>query len=70
LQNSVLKKPKEKEEQMENLVDKKLTWEKPDVTVYGDLASLTQGSPQGTGKNLGFGDDILQVVNAGISSVP
>ncbi len=55
---------------MEKEVEKKLTWEKPDVTVFGDLASLTQGSPQGTGKNLGFGDDILQVVNAGISSVP
>lgn len=55
---------------MENVVDTKLAWEKPDVTVYGDVASLTQGSPQGTGKNLGFGDDILQVVNTGISSIP
>lgn len=56
----------------ENLkqTESKKTWSPPALTVYGNVEELTQGSPQGTRKVLGNGDDILTQINNGISSVP
>ena len=55
---------------MESEKDGKRAWETPSVIVHGDIAELTLGSPNPSMKTLGFGDDILQVINTGISTVP
>ena len=55
---------------MESEKDRKRTWETPSLIVHGDIAELTLGSPNPSVKTLGFGDDILQIVIAGISTVP
>ena len=50
--------------------DSKKTWAPPVLTVYGNVEELTQGSPEGTQKVIGTGDDVLTQVNTGISSFP
>lgn len=55
---------------MEKENNGKRSWETPSLIVHGDIATLTLGSPNPSVKTLGFGDDILQVVNQGISTVP
>ena len=48
----------------------KKDWITPDLTVYGDMADLTQGSSPNVCKVVGFGDDILQTPVPGVSTFP
>lgn len=56
----------------ENLkqIESRKTWSPPALTVYGNVEELTQGSPQGQGKQVGSGDDVLTQINTGISNFP
>lgn len=55
---------------MESEKNGKRSWETPSVIVHGDIAELTLGSPNPSMKTLGFGDDILQIVISGTSTIP
>jgi hypothetical protein len=48
----------------------KKKWLKPELTVYGDVASLTKGGESCTMKYPGFGDDFVQNTDDNGSSVP
>lgn len=56
----------------ENLkqTESRKTWFPPALTIYGNVEELTQGSPEGQGKQLGSGDDVLTQQNVGISNFP
>lgn len=54
---------------MENSLAKK-NWVEPDLTVYGDVASLTKGGSPCVQKYPGLGDDWQSQVNDVGSSLP